>query len=152
MHLEEYPYRLEYGTGNVVGIAGLHAGLKWLEEKGIDQIHHHEMKLTRMLRDGLRKLDGVTLYCQEDLSDHIGVLSFNIDGMEALNTGTLLDGEYNIACRTGLHCAPLVHEHLGTDQIGGSVRVGIGPFNTEDHIETAIEAVAEIVDFQKKKS
>jgi selenocysteine lyase/cysteine desulfurase len=105
-----------------------------------------------MLRDGLRKLDGVTLYCQEDLSDHIGVLSFNIDGMEALNTGTLLDGEYNIACRTGLHCAPLVHEHLGTDQIGGSVRVGIGPFNTEDHIETAIEAVAEIVDFQKKKS
>jgi len=152
MHLEEYPYRLEYGTGNVVGIAGLHAGLKWLEEKGIDQIHHHEMKLTRMLRDGLRKLDGVTLYCQEDLSDHIGVLSFNIDGMEALNTGTLLDGEYNIACRTGLHCAPLVHEHLGTDRIGGSVRVGIGPFNTEDHIKSAIEAVAEIVDFQKKKS
>ena len=151
MHLEEYPYRLEYGTGNVVGIAGLHAGLKWLEKKGINQIHQYEMKLTRMLRDGLRKLDGVSLYCQEDLSDHIGVLSFNIHGMEALNTGTLLDGEYNIACRTGLHCAPLVHEQLGTDQTGGSVRMGIGPFNTEDHIKTAIHAVAEIVDFQNKK-
>jgi cysteine desulfurase family protein len=150
MHLEEYPYRLEYGTGNVMGIAGLHAGLKWLEGKGIDKIHQHEMKLTRMLRDGLRKLDGVSLYCQEDLTDHIGVLSFNIDGMEALNTGTLLDGEYNIACRTGLHCAPLVHEQLGTDQTGGSVRVGIGPFNTEDHIKTTIDAVGEIVDFQKK--
>ncbi|MGD8888980.1 MAG: aminotransferase class V-fold PLP-dependent enzyme [Desulfobacterales bacterium] len=149
MHLEEYPYRLEYGTGNIVGIAGLHAGLKWIAERGIDQIHHHEMRLTRMLRDGLSKLDGVSLHCQDDLIDHIGVISFNIDGMEALNTGTLLDGEYNIACRTGLHCAPLVHEQMGTAQIGGSVRIGIGPFNTEAHIKTAIEAIGEIVDFQK---
>lgn len=149
MHLEEYPYRLEYGTGNIVGIAGLHAGSKWIAERGIDQIHHHEMRLTRMLRDGLSKLDGVSLHCQDDLIDHIGVISFNIDGMEALNTGTLLDGEYNIACRTGLHCAPLVHEQMGTAQIGGSVRIGIGPFNTEAHIKTAIEAIGEIVDFQK---
>ena len=152
MHLDDYPYRLEYGTGNVVGIAGLHAGLKWIQGKGLDQIHHHEMKLTRMLRDGLRKIDGVLLYGQDDLADHIAVLSFNIDGMEALNTGTFLDGEYDIACRTGLHCAPLVHEQLGTDKIGGTVRIGIGPFNTEKHIQTAIQAVAEISDFQKKKS
>ncbi len=65
--------------------------------------------------------------------------------------GILLDGEYNIACRTGLHCAPLVHEQLGTAQIGGSVRIGIGPFNTEDHITTTIDAVGEIIDFRKKK-
>jgi len=151
MHLEDYPYRLEYGTGNIVGIAGLHAGLKWITERGIESIHQHEMKLTRMLRDGLSEMDGVSLYCQDDLVDHIGVISFNVDGMEALNTGTLLDGDYNIACRTGLHCAPLVHEQLGTAQTGGSVRIGIGPFNTEAHIKTAIEAVGEIVDFQKKR-
>jgi cysteine desulfurase/selenocysteine lyase len=151
MHLDDYPYRLEYGTGNIVGIAGLHAGLKWIQQKGMDQIHHQEMKLTRMLRDGLKKIDGVLLYGQDDLADHIAVLSFNIDGMEALNTGTFLDGEYDIACRTGLHCAPLVHEQLGTDKIGGMVRIGIGPFNTEEHIQTAIRAVAEIADFQKKK-
>ncbi len=151
MHLNEYPYRLEYGTGNVMGIAGLHAGLKWIEQKGIDTIHAHEMKLARMVRDGLMALDGVTLHCQEDLTDHISVLSFNIDGMEALDTGTLLDGEYDIACRTGLHCAPLVHEQLGTDKIGGSVRIGIGPFNTEDHMKAMIEAVSEIADFKKKK-
>ncbi len=151
LHLDEYPYRLEYGTGNVMGIAGLHAGLKWIKERGIDKICAHEMKLTRMLRDGLSELDDVSLYCQDDLTDHISVISFNIDKMEALNAGTLLDGEYNIACRTGLHCAPLVHEQLGTAQIGGSVRMGIGPFNTEDHIKTAIEAVGEIVDFQKKR-
>jgi selenocysteine lyase/cysteine desulfurase len=76
MHLEEYPYRLEYGTGNIVGIAGLHAGLKWITERGIDPIHHHEMKLTRRLRDGLSELEGVLLYCQDDLVDHIGVISF----------------------------------------------------------------------------
>ncbi|MEX1347181.1 MAG: aminotransferase class V-fold PLP-dependent enzyme, partial [Desulfobacterales bacterium] len=150
MHLDEYPYRLEYGTGNVVGIAGMYAGLKWIEEKGMDTIHKQEMRLTRILRDGLNELDGVVLYCQNELTDHIAVISFNVDGMEALNVGTLLDGEYDIACRTGLHCAPLVHEQLGTDRIGGAVRIGIGPFNTEDHIRTAIEAIGEIVDFQKK--
>ncbi|MGD9053209.1 MAG: aminotransferase class V-fold PLP-dependent enzyme, partial [Desulfobacterales bacterium] len=150
MHLNDYPYRLEYGTGNVMGIAGLHAGLKWIAQKGIDQIHTQEMKLARRVRDGLMALDGVTLHCQEDLTDHISVLSFNIDGMEALDTGTLLDGEYDIACRTGLHCAPLVHEQLGTDKIGGSVRIGIGPFNTEAHMKTMIEAVSEIADFKKK--
>jgi len=151
MHLDEYPYRLEYGTGNVMGIAGLHAGLKWIKERGIDKICDHEMKLTRMLRDGLGELNGVSLYCQDDLTDHISVMSFNIDKMEAVDAGTLLDGEYNIACRTGLHCAPLVHEQLGTAQIGGSVRMSIGPFNTEEHIKIAIDAVGKIVDFQKKK-
>jgi len=151
MHLDEYPYRLEYGTGNVLGIAGLHAGLKWIAKQGMDQIHHHEMELTRMLRDGLKEIDGVLLYGQDDLTDHIAVLSFNIAGMEALNTGTLLDGEYDIACRTGLHCAPLVHEQLGTDRIGGTVRIGIGPFNTEAHIKTLLQAVAELVAFQNRK-
>jgi cysteine desulfurase family protein len=144
-HLFEYPYRLEYGTVNSIGVAGLHAGVKWLEEKGIQKIHEHEMKLTKMLRDGLQDVEGVTLYCQEDLTDHIGIFLFNVDGFEALNVGTLLDVDYNIASRTGLHCAPLIHEHLGTTEIHGAVRFGIGPFNTEEHINTAIEAVKEIV-------
>ncbi len=151
MHLDEYPYRLEYGTGNVMGIAGLHAGLKWIKDRGIDDIYDHEMKLNRLLRDGLRELDGVALHCQDNLADHISVISFNLDKMESLDVGTLLDGEYNIACRTGLQCAPLVHEQLGTAQIGGSVRMSIGPFNTENDIKAAIDAVGEIVDFQKKK-
>jgi selenocysteine lyase/cysteine desulfurase len=95
-------------------------------------------------------VDGVTLYCQDDLTDHIGVFSFNVGGVEALNVGTLLDVDYDIACRTGLHCAPLVHEQLGTVDIHGSVRFGIGPFNTEEHIEAAIEAVTEIAKNKEK--
>ena len=150
-HLDEYPFRLEYGTPNVVGIAGLQAGLKWVLDKGLDAIHAHEMKLTRMLRDGLAEIPGVVLYCQENLDNHIGILSFNVEGLEAMDTGTMLDVDYSITCRTGLHCAPLVHKQLGTDKIHGSVRFGLGPFNTAEHIEAAIKAVGEIARIRQKQ-
>jgi selenocysteine lyase/cysteine desulfurase len=115
-------------------------------------LHQQETKLTTKLRDGLQKIDGVTLYCQDDLNNHISILLFNIDGLEAMNTGTLLDVDHNIACRTGLHCAPLVHDQLGTTEIHGAVRFGIGPFNTEEHIEAAIAGVEDIAEMQKKRS
>jgi len=149
-HLDEYPWRMEYGTGNIVGIAGLNAGMKWLLEKGLSAIHEHEMHLAEMLRDGLADIAGVTLYCQEDLTDHIAVLTFNVDGMEAGEVGTWIDVNHNIACRTGLHCAPLAHDQLGTTEIHGSVRFGIGPFNTEEHIQAAIEAVRDTVAFKNR--
>lgn len=150
-HLDEYPYRLEYGTPNVLGIAGLNAGVKWLLARDMENLHHTEMGLMARLRDGLRDIEGVTLYCQDDLADHISVMVFNIEGMGASDVGTMLDVDYNIACRTGLHCAPLVHEGIGTAEIRGAVRFGIGPFNTEDHIRTAIEAVRDIADLAAKK-
>ncbi len=149
-HLDEYPYRLEYGTLNVLGVAGLHAGLSWIEKKGLDNIHAHEMRLTTLLRDDLINIDGVTIYCQEDLTDHISIFPFNIEGLEAMNTSTMLDVDYNIASRSGLHCAPLVHEQIGTAKIHGAVRFGIGPFNTEEEIQTAVKAVKEIAEFSKK--
>jgi cysteine desulfurase/selenocysteine lyase len=149
-HLDEYPYRLEYGTLNTLGVAGLHAGVKWIEKQGLENIHDHEMRLTTMLKEGLKDVQGVTLYCQDDLTDHIGIFLFNVDGFEALNTGTILDVDYNIACRTGLHCAPRVHEQIGTAEIHGAVRFGIGPFNTEEHIQTAIQAVKEIACSHRK--
>lgn len=149
-HLYEYPYRLEYGTHNTVGIAGLHAGIKWIQDKGMEKLHDHEMQLTTLLRDGLKDVEGITLYCQDNLMNHISIFLFNVDGFEALNTGTMLDVDYNIACRTGLHCAPLVHEQLGLIEIHGGVRFGIGPFNTEEHIRTAINAVKEIAQLRLK--
>ena len=150
-HLEEYPYRLEYGTINTLGVAGLKAGVEWVLEQGLENIHAHEMKLTKMLRDGLQDVEGVVLYCQEDLTNHTGIFLFNIEGLEAMHTGTMLDVDYNIACRTGLHCAPLVHEQLGTAKIHGAVRFGVGPFNTEEDIQTAIRAVKEIAASQREK-
>ncbi len=149
-HLDEYPYRLEYGTLNTLGVAGLSAGLQWVLEQGLDNLHEHEMKLTSKLRDDLQDVEGVTLYVQDDLKDHISIFLFNVDGMEAMNTGTILDVDYNIACRTGLHCAPLVHDQIGTSEIHGAVRFGIGPFNTEEHIQTAAQAIKDIAEMQKK--
>jgi cysteine desulfurase / selenocysteine lyase len=143
-HLDEYPWRMEYGTPNVVGIAGLHAGVRWIEKQGLHAIEAHEMALMQRLVAGLRGLPGVTMYCQDDLKDHIAVMIFNIAGLEAGDTGTILDVDHNIACRTGLHCAPMVHEQVGTDKLHGAVRFGVGPFNTEGHVEAAIAAVTEI--------
>ncbi len=150
-HLEEYPYRLEYGTPNLLGIVGLYAGVNWVDKQGIKNIHHQEMQLLLKLRDGLREIDGVTMYCQDSLENHIAVFLFNVDGLEATETATLLDVDYNIACRAGLQCAPLVHEQLGTDKIKGAVRFGIGPFNTEEQIDQAIAAVREIAAFARRK-
>jgi len=141
LHLDEYPWRLEYGTPNVLGIAGLHAGLGWIQKRGLDAIHDHEMRLMHRLVDGFREIPGVTLYCQDRLQNHIAVMAFNVNGFDAGNTGTILDVDHNIACRTGLHCAPRVHEQLGLDKIHGAVRFGIGPFNTDDHITAALEGV-----------
>jgi len=143
-HLPEYPYRLEYGTINAVGIAGLQAGVGWVRQQGIEKIHAHEMQLITMLRDGLQAIERVRLYCQDDLTDHIGVLLFNIKGVAARTVGELLDVDHGIACRTGLHCAPLVHEQLGTDAIEGGVRLSVGPLNTAVHVDATIAAVREI--------
>lgn len=149
-HLEEFPYRMECGTLNIIGVAGLNAGQQWIEEQGMENIHNHEIGLWDKLRKGLEETDGITTYCADGPEDHIAVLSFNIDGMECSHVGTMLDVDYNIACRTGLQCAPLVHEQIGTDKLKGTVRLSIGPFNTEAHIDLAIEAVREIATLRDK--
>ena len=148
-HLEEYPYRLEFGTPNLLGIAGLQAGIQWLLEHGPGAVHAHEMRLLTQLRNGLAGIDGVTLYCQDgDLSRHIAVVAFNVAGIEPQDVGMMLDVDHQIACRTGLHCAPLAHEQLGTGA-HGAVRFSLGPFNTEPQVEAAIGAVQEIAHLRK---
>jgi cysteine desulfurase / selenocysteine lyase len=148
-HLEEFPYRLECGTLNLLGVAGLNAGVRWILEQGIENIHRNEMALWDKLRKGLQQIGHVITYCAENPEDQNAVLSINVSGFEAGDVGTMLDVDYNIACRTGLQCAPMVHQVLGTDQIHGTVRFSIGPFNTQEHIETAINAVAEIASLKK---
>ena len=143
-HLEEFPYRLECGTLNLLGVAGLNAGLRWITEMGIDKIHNDEMILWEKLRKGVQSIDKVITYCAINKENKNPVLSLNIKGFESDNVGTILDVDYNIACRTGLQCAPKVHKVIGTDQMHGTVRLSIGPFNTEAHIDKTIEAIKEI--------
>lgn len=144
-HLDEYPYRMEFGTPNMVGIASLWSGQEWIEAQGgVEAIHRREMDLARRLVDGFSRNDAVTMYCCESLENHISTLTINVEGLEAGDVGIMLDVDFGIATRTGLHCAPLVHKQLGIDKIHGGVRFAIGPFNTEEDIDAAIEAVDEI--------
>jgi len=142
-HLEEYPYRLEAGTLNLAGIAGLNAGVRWVQEKGVDAIHAHEMRLLETLQDGLTQINGVTLHGTRNLDRRVATLSVSVNGYDASDVGTFLDVDYDVLTRTGLHCAPRIHEHYGTAP-RGTVRFSVGPFNTEAHITTAIKAVEEI--------
>ncbi len=152
-HLDEYPFRMEYGTPNMVGIASLWAGQGWMEKfGGVEKIHEQEMMLTRRLVDGFRQIDGVVTYCCDSLDNHLSTVSMNVEGFEAADVGIMLDVDFNIATRTGLHCAPLVHEQIGTLPLHGSVRFAIGPFNTIEHIDTAIEGVTEINERAKART
>ncbi len=144
-HLEEYPFRMEYGTPNVVGIAALDAGLGWIKEQGMDNIYQREHKLIEKLVDGFREIDRVEIYCCDSLENHLSTVTINVDGIDAGDVGIMLDVEYNIATRTGLHCAPLVHEQLGLIPRHGGVRFSIGAFNTEAHVDAAIAAMKEVV-------
>ncbi len=139
-HLEEYPYRLEAGTLNLAGIAGLSAGLAWINNKGIDNIYKHEIALLGQLQEGFADIPGVTMHGTTKLENRVATLSMTVDNYDASDIGILLDVDHNIFTRTGLHCAPLAHEHHGTSP-RGTVRFSVGPFNTEEHIEAAIKAV-----------
>ena len=107
-------------------------------------IHHREILLWDKLRKALHDIDGVTSYCSSSIENQNPVLSFNINGFDSGDVGTMLDVDYNIAVRTGLQCAPKVHEVIGTFDIHGTVRMSIGAFTTEEDVNAAIEAVNEI--------
>ncbi|GFE57347.1 aminotransferase class V-fold PLP-dependent enzyme [Geobacter sp. AOG1] len=143
-HLEEYPWRMEFGTPNMLGVASLWAGQDWLDEQGVENIHAREMVLAKKLVEGLRRIEGVRFYCCDSLENHLSTFMINIDGLDAGDVGMMLDVDHNIATRTGLHCAPLVHTQLGTVDIHGGVRFSVGAFNTDEQVDVAIGAVTAI--------
>lgn len=142
-HLEEYPYRLEAGTLNLAGIAGLSAGLDWVLERGPEAIHGHEMGLLAKLQNGLSQIKGVKFWGTTSLERRVATMSVTVANYDASDVGTILDVEYDILTRTCLHCAPLIHEHHGSAP-RGTVRFSVGPFNAEEHVQAAVKAVAEI--------
>ena len=144
----DYPWRFEYGTLNLMGIAGLLAGQEWIAAHGgVEKVYEYEMKLARRLKNAVAEIENVTLYCADMERDHLPVFVFNVDGMDASQTGTILDVDYNVITRTGLHCAPLVHEGIGTTKMNGTVRFSVGAFNTEEHVDAAINALTEVASY-----
>ncbi|MGI5836682.1 MAG: aminotransferase class V-fold PLP-dependent enzyme [Chloroflexota bacterium] len=143
VHTPTFPNRLEAGTLNMLGIIGLAAGLDYLQKEGIVEMRQREMALIRRLIDGLASLPRITLYGSDPGDNHVPLLSCNIQGLSPTDVGSILDGDYGIAVRTGLHCAPLVHTGLSTISTG-AVRFSLGYSTTEEEVNLAIEAMAEI--------
>jgi cysteine desulfurase family protein len=138
-HTQSYPHRLEAGTLNLLGIIGLSAGLDYVNNTGIGQTLRHEIAVLERLWQGLRALNGVRVYTEAP-QQHTPVLICNINGMRSEDVSAVLDGDYSIAVRAGLHCAPLVHQDLGTSPLG-AVRFSVGPFNTAEEIDRVLEAM-----------
>jgi cysteine desulfurase/selenocysteine lyase len=140
----EFPYFLEGGTPNVLGVAGLAAGVKYVEEQGLEKIHAHETALTERLWRRLDEIGGYEVFGHRDMGRRVGTISFRSEALPAAEIGGILDQAFEVAVRPGLHCAPYIHRALGTFP-DGTVRVSPGPFNTTDDIDQLAQALAEIV-------
>ncbi len=147
---ERAPGRYEPGSPNVSAIAGLHAALKELGTDGesmyrsVRGIRQKERFLFRGLEEELRRIPGVQMYFPVEKERRSGICSFNVEGYQASDVGMLLDEDYHIAVRCGYHCAPLIHKYLRDEEYGGTVRVSVGRFNTEEDVERLVKAVDEI--------
>lgn len=143
-HTPSYPHRLEAGTLNLPGIIGLAFGVAAVQQAGLAEAHSSEMRLMRRLREALAALPGVIVHSPEPRPGDVPVLTCNVAGIVPSDVGAILDADYGIAVRTGLHCAPLVHRDLGTLERGGAVRFSAGPFTTEEDIDRAVVAMTAV--------
>lgn len=143
---EDYPTRLEAGTLNSRGIAGLSAALGYIEQTGIDQIAAHEKRLMRQFYEGVRDIEDVQVYgdiAEEPMPKRSAIVALNIRDYDSSAVSGDLASRFGIATRPGARCAPLMHKALGTVE-QGVVRFSFGWFNTAEEVDKAIAAVAEI--------
>lgn len=135
---EEAPGRYEASSTNVVAIAGLNASLK-----GLDINEHRKTlcELTEYLLEALNSIPSVNLMGTFNTDKTLGIVSFVVEGYQSDEVGIILDDEYDIAVRTGYHCAPYIHDYLGDKPYHGTIRIGIGQFNTKEDIDALISAI-----------
>jgi cysteine desulfurase family protein len=134
------PDKFESGTLNTPGIAGLKEGVKFIKRVGLNSIREHELKLVKLMLEGLKEIKKVKVYGPQNLEERVGVISITLENKDVGEASYILDREFSIAARSGLHCAPLAHSTIGTLKTG-TLRFGIGYFNTEEDIMKTIEAV-----------
>lgn len=138
------PDRYESGTLNTVGLAGLEAGIRWILDQGVMAIRHHEIQLTAELIAGLQSIPGVVVHGTRDANRQTATISLTIQDTDPAEIGLLLDEEFGVLCRVGLHCAPAAHKTLGTFPTG-TIRLGLGAFTTPEEVTTILQAIEQIV-------
>lgn len=141
-HPAEYPTRLEAGTLNGHGIAGLGAAAKFISETGVENIHAKERSLMLRFYEGVKNIEGVTVY-GDFTKDKTAIVALNIRDYESGEVSYELSQGYGIATRPGAHCAPRMHKALGTAEVG-AVRFSFSFYNTEEEIDEAVRAVSEL--------
>ena len=147
----QLPDKYESGTPNVAGIAGLREGVRFVRGRGTDSLARHEMRLAQLMYDRLKRTDGVELYtARPEISSHVPVISFNIEGMDSERVAQILNKRFGIAVRAGLHCAPLAHLSKGTEE-RGTVRAVLSAFNNQRQAEYFCHCVNKIVIYNEKK-
>ena len=130
---ENGDYEYEVGTQNIPGITGLLAGTEYILQTGLDWIQKKEEMLMELLYEGLKKIDGIQIYGSPK-GRRGPVLSMNFDGLKASDAAYILESGYGIIVRSGLHCSPLIHKAMGTEE-GGTVRVSVSWFTEEKDIK-----------------
>jgi cysteine desulfurase/selenocysteine lyase len=145
------PDALESGTLNVAGIAGLAAGVRFVEEVGVEAVQAHERQLAARFIDRLGAISGVAVYGSSHAASRCGIVSFNVAGASPSEVGLLLDETFGIMVRTGLHCAPAAHRTIGTFP-SGTVRFGFGWFNTATEVDAAVDALRQIAAWARTKT
>ena len=137
------PDRYESGNLNVPGIVGLESGASEILARGIGSIQQHSSDLTSQLMDGLQEIPGITVYGPPSTKQRAGIVSLNLAGYDPQELASLLDAQWSIQTRAGLHCAPRMHAALGTAP-SGTLRISVGQFNTAKQIEAVVAALREI--------
>ena len=144
-HPVQMPTALEAGTLNGHGIAGLHAALGYLEKTGIDNIRKKEENLMWRFYNGVKDVPGVKIYGDYSQKERCAIVTLNIGDYDSSEVSDELLMEYDISTRSGGHCAPLMHEALGTVE-QGAVRFSFSHYNTEEEVDTAIRAIHELAE------
>lgn len=138
------PDKYEPGSHNAIGIAGLSEGVQWILNEGIETLKDHDLDLVRVFIDGAGGIEGLTYYGPQGVRHRLGVFSVRIEGLDPTELAMVLESEYGILTRPGLHCAPCIHEALGTTRYGGTTRFSFSPFLSKQDVKFATDALAEI--------
>ena len=145
IHPEKMPTRLEAGTLNGHGIAGLHGALEYIEKMGMGVIRERELSLMQQFYEGIREIPGVKVYGDFAAAKRCPIVAVNIGDYDSSEVSDELLMTYGISTRPGAHCAPLMHKALGTVE-QGAVRFSFSHYNTEEEIEAAVRAVRNLAE------
>jgi cysteine desulfurase/selenocysteine lyase len=138
------PDKYEPGSHNAIGIVGLSEGVKWIAEQTIEKLAAHDLDLVRTFLEGVSNVDGLTYFGPQGVRHRVGVFSVRVDGYDPQELSAILESQFGILTRSGIHCAPLVHAALGTSEGGGATRFSFGPFLSKQDVKYATDALAEI--------